>query len=63
MDVCPRFSVLCFPVSVEDLRWTDPPQGVLPNVYTVEKSIKKSIGPQRTLEDHRKKLFSILLEI
>jgi hypothetical protein len=25
MDVCPRFSVLCCPVSVEVLRWTDPP--------------------------------------
>jgi hypothetical protein len=24
MDVCPRFSVLCCPVSVEALRWTDP---------------------------------------
>jgi hypothetical protein len=25
MDVCPRVSVLCFPVSVEALRWADPP--------------------------------------
>jgi hypothetical protein len=25
MDVCPRVSVLCCPVSVEALRWTDPP--------------------------------------
>jgi hypothetical protein len=25
MDVCPRSSVLCCPVSVEALRWTDPP--------------------------------------
>jgi hypothetical protein len=24
MDVCPRVSVLCCPVSVEALRWTDP---------------------------------------
>jgi hypothetical protein len=33
MDVCLRLSVLCCPVSVEALRWTDPPrQGVLPNV-------------------------------
>jgi hypothetical protein len=22
--VCPRFSVLCYPVSEEALRWTDP---------------------------------------
>jgi hypothetical protein len=33
MDVCLRLSVLCCPVQVEALRWTDPPrQGVLPNV-------------------------------
>jgi hypothetical protein len=33
MDVCLSFSVLCCPVSVEALRWTDPPaQVVLPNV-------------------------------
>jgi hypothetical protein len=25
MNVCLRFSVLCCPVSVEALRWTDPP--------------------------------------
>jgi hypothetical protein len=25
MDVCPRVSVLCCPVSVEALRWADPP--------------------------------------
>jgi hypothetical protein len=25
MDVCPRVSVLCFPVSVEALRRADPP--------------------------------------
>jgi hypothetical protein len=25
MDVCPRVSVLCCPVSVEALCWTDPP--------------------------------------
>jgi hypothetical protein len=25
MDVCLRFSALCCPVSVEVLRWTDPP--------------------------------------
>jgi hypothetical protein len=25
MDVCPRFSVLCCPVLVEALCWTDPP--------------------------------------
>jgi hypothetical protein len=25
MDVCLRFSVLCCPVYVETLRWTDPP--------------------------------------
>jgi hypothetical protein len=25
MDVCPRVSVLCCPVSVEALGWTDPP--------------------------------------
>jgi hypothetical protein len=25
MDVCPRVSVLCCPLSVEALRWTDPP--------------------------------------
>jgi hypothetical protein len=25
MDVSPRFSVLCCPLSVETLRWTDPP--------------------------------------
>jgi hypothetical protein len=25
MDVCPRFSVLCSPVSVEALCWTDLP--------------------------------------
>jgi hypothetical protein len=25
MDVCARFSVLCCFVSVEALRWTDPP--------------------------------------
>jgi hypothetical protein len=25
MDVCPRISVLCCPVSLEALRWTDPP--------------------------------------
>jgi hypothetical protein len=33
MDVCPRDSVLCCPVSVEALHRADPPgQGVLPNV-------------------------------
>jgi hypothetical protein len=25
MDMCPRFSVLCWPVLVETLCWTDPP--------------------------------------
>jgi hypothetical protein len=25
MDVCPHFCVLCCPVLVEALRWTDPP--------------------------------------
>jgi hypothetical protein len=25
MDVCPHISVLCCPVSVEALRWADPP--------------------------------------
>jgi hypothetical protein len=25
MDVCPRVSVLCCPVSAEALCWTDPP--------------------------------------
>jgi hypothetical protein len=25
MDVCPRVSALCCPVSVEALRWADPP--------------------------------------
>jgi hypothetical protein len=25
MDICLRFSVLCCPVQVEALRWTDPP--------------------------------------
>jgi hypothetical protein len=25
MNVCPRVSVLCCPVSVEALRWADPP--------------------------------------
>jgi hypothetical protein len=25
MDVCPRFSVLCYPVSVESLCRADPP--------------------------------------
>jgi hypothetical protein len=25
VDVCPRVSVLCCPVSVEALRWADPP--------------------------------------
>jgi hypothetical protein len=25
MDVCPCVSVLCWPVSVEALRWADPP--------------------------------------
>jgi hypothetical protein len=28
MDVCPRVSVLCCPVSVEALRWADPPAKV-----------------------------------
>jgi hypothetical protein len=28
MDVCPRDSVLCFPVSVEALRRADPPAKV-----------------------------------
>jgi hypothetical protein len=25
IGVCPRFSVLCCPVYIEDLGWTDPP--------------------------------------
>jgi len=33
-----------------------PNQGVLPNVYRIEKSIKEGIGPQRTVESHRKKI-------
>jgi hypothetical protein len=32
-----------------------PNQGVLPNVYRMEKSIKEGIGPQRTVESHREK--------
>jgi hypothetical protein len=36
------------------LDWS-PNQGVLPNVYRIEKSIKEGIGPQRTVESHRKK--------
>jgi hypothetical protein len=58
MDVCPRFSVLCCPVSVEALRWTDPPtKESYQNVYRIEKSIKEGIGPIRTVESHRKKIF------
>jgi hypothetical protein len=36
------------------LDWS-PNKGVLPNVYRIEKSIKEGIGPQRTVESHRKK--------
>jgi len=28
---CLRLSVLCLPVSVQALSWTNPPQGFLPN--------------------------------
>jgi hypothetical protein len=40
MDVCPRFSVLCCPVSVETLRWTDPP---------TKESYQMSIGSRSPL--------------
>jgi hypothetical protein len=40
MDVCPRFSVLCCPVSVEALRWTDPP---------TKESYQMSIGSRSSL--------------
>jgi hypothetical protein len=33
MDVCPRVSVLCCPVSVEALRWTDPPESYQMSLY------------------------------
>jgi hypothetical protein len=36
------------------LDWS-PSQGVLPNVYRIEKSIKEGIGLQRTVGSHRKK--------
>jgi hypothetical protein len=40
MNVCPRFPVLCCPVSVEALRWTDPP---------TKKSYQMSIGSRSPL--------------
>jgi hypothetical protein len=40
MDMCPRFSVLCCPVSVEALHWTDPP---------TKESYQMSIGSRSPL--------------
>jgi hypothetical protein len=40
MDMCPRFSVLCCPVSVEALRCTDPPTK---EPYQMSMRIEKSI--------------------
>jgi hypothetical protein len=40
MDVCPRFSVLCCPLSVEALRWTDSP---------TKESYQMSIGSRSPL--------------
>jgi hypothetical protein len=40
MDVCLRLSVLCCPVSVEALRWTDPPTR---ESYQMSMWIEKSI--------------------
>jgi hypothetical protein len=54
MDVCPRFSMLsCVGRGLALDR--SPNQGVLPNVYRIEKSIKEGIGLQRTVESHREK--------
>jgi hypothetical protein len=51
MDVCLRLSVLCCPVSVEALRWTDPPtkESYQMSMW-IEKSIKEGQGPIRTVE-------------
>jgi hypothetical protein len=58
MDLCPRFSVLCCPVSVEALRCTDPPTK---ESYQMSigssKSIKEGQGLQRIVESHRKQKY------
>jgi hypothetical protein len=41
MDVCLRLSVLCCPVSVEALRWTDPPAK---ESYQMSNGSKKQTG-------------------
>jgi hypothetical protein len=56
MDVCPRFSVLYCPVSVEALRWTDPPTKESYQMSIGSRSpLRKAKGPQRAAESHRKK--------
>jgi hypothetical protein len=41
MDVCLRVSVLCCPMSVEALRWTDPPAKESYQMSVDRKSIKE----------------------
>jgi hypothetical protein len=50
MDVCLSVSVLCCPVSVEALCWTDPPTMESTKCLWIEKSIKEGQGPIRTVE-------------
>jgi hypothetical protein len=56
MDVCPRFSVLCCPVSVETLRWTDPPtkESYQMSMW-IQKSIKEGKGPHNDCRSQMKK--------
>jgi hypothetical protein len=41
MDVCLRLSVLCCPVKVEALRWTDPPAKVSYQMSNGSKKLKQ----------------------
>jgi hypothetical protein len=52
MDVCLRLSVLCCPVSVESLRWTDP---------RPRSPLRKAKGPHK--KDCRSQLEKKMLEI
>jgi hypothetical protein len=49
MDVCLRVSVLCC-VSVEALRWTDPPTKESYQCLWIVKSVKEGQGPIRIVE-------------
>jgi hypothetical protein len=67
MDVCPRVSVLCCPVSVEALRRADPPSKESYQSVSICRSrspLEKAKVPRRTVSAFLKKMiFQLLVSV